>query len=1158
MNLQQFNMGMARGMAAMNQANAQFGLNNSMASQMARQQQQQPMTMAQGIAQAAQSGQPGQAQRYILMNLQNQGPFAGGWQAAVPIPERMNQVKLLVDSLKLVRPPVDPAKAIDVAIQFERKAFQQSATKEAYLNDQPGQQNLPTTAHAMQDQAQQNRPKAPDLSNADNQAINRRAAELAAKTSREEMREILNKLGPEFCNGVRARGIEPIIYYFRMRAEKEFHNTQRTDAGSQQAGQATQPAQPAQAAQPNNSIIQGQQTLAVQNQAFTDLGRYQGQQADAMRSQEGGEVVVPASFHQNIVPGLVQRNAPIGQSSQAPGQPATSMQLLNRPLTQGQPGLSPQQGPRPTTRAPIPQQISVQEVQRREQFLAQFPPPVQNILRTKPPNEWTGIVNQLRQNNMMQRSASQTSQAFGRQQPMQNGPFAAPATIGTPMQQSLSAGAAVTPQKDHNQLQMTPDLHRQPNAPGKPPQQAQQVRPLNPQEMKFMDSQPVPINTLDNMRRQQIPVPAVKNWLELKEWAMRNPVPNLSVPQLTRIQASHFIYLMKRKQQQNAAKQDIQTIKAQNPQLQAVSDDQVRRMLIARQSDQFAKAMQQQAMQRAKNEPSSPKPPQQEPTRLAILSKEQILQMPPEQRAQYRDALRRQRNEERARSVIEFARQLQPKISQLRPLKLDPNVRSQMAARLVAPHTKIMMAHFDQLLANYPDFDPNEADWKKFVEYKLELFAQYQQASVANKTWLPQDSFSIPPQRLEMMYASPALKQEDAKRRKKNPSTSANNSSSPVSATQQAAPSPQALKQQQGPPPAVMFRCPMPSCQQAILGFVSQTELDQHLHIAHMTDINPGTDQLAFLDATLRDVFSLDDNYNPVPQPKTASMEKTASKSSQTDHAKVDSQSATPSLPTKTSPAEPTVDDEAKVLEEWKAVKIDREQWNQVFGGWDWEDVVPSSVAQLQSDFIERYQQSEEWKGLLRPASDADTDTDKSTSPPVVAATAAAAAKAEPMANADQDDTFVDLTGIDGLNLSGLEEVAEAQATTLEDRSLDVNGDAIMGNYESQSPDTTCSPFELVDKLDAEALGVGSFLRQHGIDYTRPDKLTSDERRLMDFVMETFDDAGVKDGGGAVNDSDWDVDWEKVNGQREQDIQNRVPGTWTPQGFISEPRKRWW
>ncbi|RMZ81018.1 hypothetical protein DV738_g2428, partial [Chaetothyriales sp. CBS 135597] len=987
------------------------------------------MTMAQGMAQAAQSSQAGQAQRYILMNLQNQGPFVGGWQATVPTPERMNQVKLLVDSLKLVRPPVPPERAIEVAIQFERKAFQQSATKEAYLNEcreklarirdqrtaqmqqqqqqginmqnmamqqhlamqqanqafnqgmnnkmaqlqnnpmqqkmaiQPGQQNLQTPAPAMQDQTQQNRPKPAELTNADQQAINRRAAELARKTSPEEMREILTKMGPE------------------------------------------------------------------------------GQQADAMRSQEGGEVVVPASFHQNMRLALrnqqqatAQGQAPIGQPTQAAGQPATSMQMLNRPVTQGQPGLSPQQGPRPTSRAPIPQQISVQEVQRREQFLAQFPLPVQNILRTKPPNEWPGIVNQLRQNTM-QRSASQTSQAFGRQQSMQNGPFPVPTTIGTPMQQSLSAGAAPT-------------------------------KPIQ--------------------------------------------APNESQP--------------------------------------------------------------------IKNEPSAPKPPHQEPNRLAVLSKEQILQMPPEQRAQYREALRRQRNEERSRTVIEFARQLQPKISQLRPLKLDQNVRSQMAARLSAPHVKSMMAHYPQLLANYPDFDPNEADWKKFVEYKFELFAQYQPASVADKTWLPQEIFSITPQRLEMilneltakftqmhstLYASPALKQEDVKRRKKNPTTPANNAASPVSATQPTAPSPQAIKQQQGPPPTVMFRCPMPSCQQAILGFVSQTELDQHLHIAHMTDINPGTDQLAFLDTTLRDVFNLDENYKPLPQPKTVSMEKTASKSSQPDQLKVESKPVTPSLPTKAplsratpTPAEPAMDEEAKVLEEWKAVKIDPEQWNQVFRGWDWEDVVPSSVAHLQSDFIERYQQSEEWKSLLRPASAADTPRDKSTSPPAVAA-AAAAAKDEPVTNVDQDDTFVDLSAIDGLNLSGLDEIAEAQATHLDHSASDANGDAIMGNYESHSPGKSSSPFELIDKPDAEALGVGAFLRQHGIDYTRPDQLTSDERRLLDFVMETFDDAaGGKDGREAISDSEWDVDWEQVNAQHEQDVQNRVPGTWTPQGFISEPRKR--
>ncbi|RMZ88224.1 hypothetical protein DV736_g4544, partial [Chaetothyriales sp. CBS 134916] len=1189
MNSQQFNMGMARGIASMNQVNPAFGLNNSMVNQMAR---QQPMPMSQGMAQA------GQLQRHILMSLQNQGPFTAGWQAAVAPPERMNQVKMIVDSLKLVRPPVDQARAVEVAIH------------------QHGQQSLQTPNPTMQDQAQQNKQKAPELTNADNQAINRRAAELAEKTSPEKIREIMSTMSPEFCNNIRSKGMEPIVYYFRMHATREFRSKKRPDA-------AQQPAQPVQPAQPNGAIMQGQQNVAIQNQPFSNLGRYQGQQADGLRSQEGGEVVVPASNHQPIMPGMMQRNgqitnpnytvqqhqlqflqqqqnmqrlalrnqqqataqaqAPMAQPAQPPVQPSTPMQMLNQPLNQAQPGLSPQPGPRPASRTPMPQQISVQELQPREQILSRLPPAVQNMLRTKPPSEWPAILNQFRQNSMMQRSASQTSQAFGRQQSIQNGPFPASSTIGTPMQQSLSAG--------------------------------QQVRPLDAQESKFMDAQAVPVNTLNAMRRQQVPVPTVKNWYELKEWAISNPIGNPTT-------------------------QDIQSIKVQNPQLQIMSDDQVRQMLIARRRDQITKAMQQQAAQRgamikpiqAPNEPlkkelSAPKPPQQELTRLPNLPKD----MPPEQRTQYIEAFHRQqnerkaRNEERARKLIEFDRQLQPKITQHRPLKLDQNTRSQMAARLTTSHVKSMMSHFDQFLNNYPDIDPNEADWKKFVEYKLDLFAQYQQASVADKTWIAQDVFSVTPERLEMMlnelnakfgqlnstvatskpqqqpsnanwarhtgqepllkqskagdsappapttdrppfpfsdprghlaatskYASPTLKQEDAKRRKKNQATLANNAAPPASATQPTAPSPQALKQQQPPPPAVMFRCPISSCQQASWGFISQTELDQHINTAHMTDINPSTDQLAFLDTTLRDVFNLDENYYPLPTLKATPMERTTSKSSLADGLKIESKPATPSLPTKAPSCETVKDENANVLEEWKAVKINSDQWSQIFEGWDWEEVVPSSVLKLQNDFIATYQQSEEWQSLLRPASTADTTTDKSTSPP-----AAAAAKHEPKADADQDDSFVDLSAIDGLDLSDLDEVVEAPPTHLHAAS-DANGDVFMANSQSNSDDMSSSPFEMVDKPDPEALGVAQFLLDHGIDYTRPDELTSEQRRLMDFVMEPFEATGVRDASDAINETDWEVDWEQVYKQYEQDVQNRVPGTWTPDGFISEPSKRWW
>ena len=75
-----------------------------------------------------------QMQRHIFTALQNQGPFSD-WQAQVQLPERAQQIKLLIDSLRLVHPPVELPRAIEVAISFEAKSFSQSASKEEYSRE---------------------------------------------------------------------------------------------------------------------------------------------------------------------------------------------------------------------------------------------------------------------------------------------------------------------------------------------------------------------------------------------------------------------------------------------------------------------------------------------------------------------------------------------------------------------------------------------------------------------------------------------------------------------------------------------------------------------------------------------------------------------------------------------------------------------------------------------------------------------------------------------------------------------------------------------------------------------------------------------------------------------------------------------------------------
>ncbi|OCT53719.1 hypothetical protein CLCR_09437 [Cladophialophora carrionii] len=307
-------------------------------------------------------------QQYIFDQLNSQGPFAG-WQANVHIRERAGQIKLLVDSLRLVRPPVELTRAIEVALQFERKCFTQSLSREDYvrecseklgrIRDQRAQQMNQSAAGVMQgmqgmqipnqnfmpqmqanqqmqngmglpphlqqqmqqgmrsspvfnqpqpmmNQAQpaatpnqamanmmpgnnqQKQTQLPELTPEDNKAINLRAAELAKSTAKEEMRNIVEKMNPQLRQNLAQKAVDPIIYYFRMLATKEFRRRKQMEAGmgggqmGQMQNQSTQ-----------NPMAQGMTANA--NPLMNDMGRFQEQQAGGLRSQETGELVVPAS-----------------------------------------------------------------------------------------------------------------------------------------------------------------------------------------------------------------------------------------------------------------------------------------------------------------------------------------------------------------------------------------------------------------------------------------------------------------------------------------------------------------------------------------------------------------------------------------------------------------------------------------------------------------------------------------------------------------------------------------------------------------------------------------------------------------------------------------------------------------------------------------------
>ncbi len=148
----------------------------------------------------------------------------------------------------------------------------------------------------------------------DNEAVNRLAQKLAATTSPEDRRKIqhnLNSMPQEQLNNIRAKGVDPMAAYFRDRATKEWRRQQQGLGGNPNFTSSMQmnPAVQAQRQQTpaNMPNAQAGRGMLGNGQAggtpfLNNLDHFQGLQADGLRSQEQGQLVVPASNGQGINP----------------------------------------------------------------------------------------------------------------------------------------------------------------------------------------------------------------------------------------------------------------------------------------------------------------------------------------------------------------------------------------------------------------------------------------------------------------------------------------------------------------------------------------------------------------------------------------------------------------------------------------------------------------------------------------------------------------------------------------------------------------------------------------------------------------------------------------------------------------------------------------
>lgn len=167
----------------------------------------------------------------------------------------------------------------------------------------------------------------------DNQIITQMANRMYSQTPQPRMEAIqnnLNNMDPKTRENLARQGVDPLAWFFRTQAMKRYMDVKRAQAGSAQpAGVINGGPRPMSGGPPAQSIPTPQQNFEPPfDQIF-------GQQQDGLRSQEAGQIVVPAS---NPQASLDQRNAARANAQQQMNiQNGANRGLQNVPVNQPQP-----------------------------------------------------------------------------------------------------------------------------------------------------------------------------------------------------------------------------------------------------------------------------------------------------------------------------------------------------------------------------------------------------------------------------------------------------------------------------------------------------------------------------------------------------------------------------------------------------------------------------------------------------------------------------------------------------------------------------------------------------------------------------------------------------------------------------------------------------
>ncbi|KAL8933295.1 MAG: hypothetical protein Q9216_006432 [Gyalolechia sp. 2 TL-2023] len=174
----------------------------------------------------------------------------------------------------------------------------------------PGRQQQPMAMgqrqpNVPQGQSSASQPMAPQ-SNAyiptpeENQYISRIAHQLFQSTPPHRLQAIQNNMRGMTADQretLSRQGLDPMAFFFRTQALKKFMEFKRSQAGASGAPALQPSAMPNGMARPSQNTARpmGQQTPGVQQGFEPPFDQIIGQQQDALRSQEAGQVVVPAS-----------------------------------------------------------------------------------------------------------------------------------------------------------------------------------------------------------------------------------------------------------------------------------------------------------------------------------------------------------------------------------------------------------------------------------------------------------------------------------------------------------------------------------------------------------------------------------------------------------------------------------------------------------------------------------------------------------------------------------------------------------------------------------------------------------------------------------------------------------------------------------------------